>query len=332
MTPPTTPSVSVIVPVYNDPAGLRACLAALERQTYPRECFEVIAVDNGSDEPVDTVVADFPGVRLAVESRPGPYAARNTGIALARGDVLAFTDADCVPAPTWIAHGVREIVSAAGCELVAGRIEQSFCAPTRPTAVELWAGLNCFDQRRNVDVGRFGATGNMFVLRDVVEQVGVFPEVLSGGDVILGRRISAAGHRLRYADDACVVHPAPRSYRHAFWRAIRFVRRNREFAALEIPEAPGLPHYVTVDLAAFVRLVRTTWRDGRVSRTWDRLRVTGVVLFLHCVATVEHWRLRLGRAPRNRRTGNPGAASARVDSGTGLDAAPQCGRRRGAPR
>jgi glycosyltransferase involved in cell wall biosynthesis len=303
MTLPNIPSVSVIVPVYNDPTGLRACLAGLERQTYPRERFEVIAVDNGSDEPVEHVVANFPGVRLAVESRPGPYAARNTGIALARGAVLAFTDADCVPTPTWITHGVREIVSTDGCGLVAGRIEQSFRVPKRPTAVELWARLNCFDQRRNVEVGRFGATGNMFVVRDVVERVGVFPEVFSGGDVILGRRISAAGYWLRYADGACVVHPAPRSYRQAFWRVVRFVGRNREFAGREIPEAPALPHYVTLDLSAFVRLVRMNWTDRRLSRTRDRLRVMGVVLFLHGAATVEHWRLRLGRAPRNRRTG-----------------------------
>jgi glycosyltransferase involved in cell wall biosynthesis len=293
----------VIVPVYNDPDGLRTCLAALERQTYPRERVEVIAVDNGSDRPIPRVVAEFPGVTLAVEPRPGPYAARNAGIALARGDVLAFTDADCVPAPTWIAHGVREIVSVPGCGLVAGRIVQSFRCPERPTAVELWAGLNCFDQERNVALARFGATGNLFVFRHVLESVGVFPTVFSGGDVIVGRRISAAGYRLRYAESACVVHPATRSYRQAFWRIVRFVGRQREFVERGLAETPGPPPYVARNLRDLGRLARANWSDRRLPRTSDRLRVLGVLLFVYGTAAVEGWRLRCGLAPRHRRTG-----------------------------
>ncbi|NJR70570.1 MAG: glycosyltransferase family 2 protein [Synechococcales cyanobacterium CRU_2_2] len=79
--------VSVIVPVYNDPQGLRRCLAQLEQQTYPRDRFEVIVVDNDSDPvaEIQGVVAQFAQARYVYEAVPGSYAARNRGIQVARG-------------------------------------------------------------------------------------------------------------------------------------------------------------------------------------------------------------------------------------------------------
>src|ERR1041384_5139232 len=93
--------VSVIVPVWNDAERLGHCLHALEKQTYPAESYEVIVVDNGSTDSVACLVAAYGRARLVSEQRPGSYAARNTGLNLARGQVIAFTDADCLPAPDW---------------------------------------------------------------------------------------------------------------------------------------------------------------------------------------------------------------------------------------
>ena len=53
----STPFVSVIIPVYNDPERLKTCLQALEEQTYPKSAYEVIVVDNGSDESIEPLVA-----------------------------------------------------------------------------------------------------------------------------------------------------------------------------------------------------------------------------------------------------------------------------------
>ena len=92
--------VSVIIPVYNDLKLLSTCLECLDRQTYPKTRFEVLVVDNGSDLPVQPIVSRYSNVKLEKESMPGSYAARNRGIAAARGEILAFTDADCRPSPT----------------------------------------------------------------------------------------------------------------------------------------------------------------------------------------------------------------------------------------
>src|SRR4051812_27832091 len=98
----TPPFVSVIVPVFNQSEPLRACLRALNGQTSPRARFEVIVVDNGSTDPVSVPTGSHSTVRVEGESKPGSYAARNRGVAIARGSVIAFTDADCVPAADWV--------------------------------------------------------------------------------------------------------------------------------------------------------------------------------------------------------------------------------------
>jgi cellulose synthase/poly-beta-1,6-N-acetylglucosamine synthase-like glycosyltransferase len=92
--------LSIIVPVRNGAQTLSDCLTALERQTLPREQFEIIVVDDGStDESAE--VARRAGVTVASLTASGPAAARNHGARLACGELLFFTDADCVPAPDW---------------------------------------------------------------------------------------------------------------------------------------------------------------------------------------------------------------------------------------
>ncbi len=77
--------VSVIIPVYNELIRLKTCLQALEDQTYPKHAYEVIVVDNGSDEDIKTIVAGFNQVKQSYEAQPGSYAARNKRLSLAQG-------------------------------------------------------------------------------------------------------------------------------------------------------------------------------------------------------------------------------------------------------
>jgi glycosyltransferase involved in cell wall biosynthesis len=108
---------SVIVPTRNRPSQLRACLAALTCQEFPRDCFEVIVVDDGSELPL----AEIPHVRLLRQPHRGPAMARNTGAAQARGRWLAFTDDDCLPVPTWLAALAARLTAHPEC-LVGGPV------------------------------------------------------------------------------------------------------------------------------------------------------------------------------------------------------------------
>ncbi|MBO1348747.1 MAG: glycosyltransferase family 2 protein [Hormoscilla sp. GUM202] len=103
--------VSVIIPVYNDAEPLRTCLECLENQTYPKESYEVIVVDNASQSDTASVVNEFSQAMITYEKKPGSYAARNKGISVAKGEIIAFTDADCIPAADWIEKGVEKEVA-----------------------------------------------------------------------------------------------------------------------------------------------------------------------------------------------------------------------------
>lgn len=216
--------VSVIVPVFNDSVRLALCLQALEKQTYPRERYEVIVVDNASDEDIKSVIEQFDQAKFAFEEQPGSYVARNKGISLAKGEVIAFTDADCIPQPDWIERGVVSLQNVSDCGLVAGRIDLFFQDPSNPTAVELYESIEMnFSQAVNVEQDHFGVTANLFTFKSVLDKVGYFDSTLkSGGDREWGERVFEAGYRQIYANDALVTHPARHSFPQLHKRIARF--------------------------------------------------------------------------------------------------------------
>jgi hypothetical protein len=92
--------VSVVVPFYNAERSVEDCIAALRAQTLAPPRYEIIMVDNNSTDGSADLVRKYPDVRLLSEEKQGSYAARNRGVAAARGAIVAFTDADCRPAST----------------------------------------------------------------------------------------------------------------------------------------------------------------------------------------------------------------------------------------
>src|SRR6188472_3304227 len=104
-----TPSVSVVVCSYNGAATLRACLESLGKIDYPK--FEIILVDDGSTDNTAQIAAGFPDVRYVHQPNRGLSVARNTGAAAARGEVLAYTDADCMADIDWLYYLIGTLTS-----------------------------------------------------------------------------------------------------------------------------------------------------------------------------------------------------------------------------
>lgn len=225
-----TPRVSVIIPVYRDWATLARCLDALAAQTLPAAEFEVLVVSNEPDPPAPLART---GVRLLHEPRGHSYAARNGGLAAARGAILAFTDADCRPDADWLAAGAAALART-GADLVAGRIRVE--SETQGPAVDYEAAF-AFRQDDNVRHGH-AATANLFVHRRVFERVGPFDAALqSGGDFEFCQRAVRAGCRLDYAASAVVGHPARDSLA-ALLRKNRRVAGGYRQSELERPDRP----------------------------------------------------------------------------------------------
>lgn len=201
-------ALSVIVPVRDAAATLGDCLDGLAVQQLTGVDIEVIVVDNGSQDGTPQLAREHPlQPRVITESRPGSYAARNAGLAVAQGEAVAFTDGDCYPNPTWLASGLRALQTA---DLVAGRVRPRLSSA--PTRWERFDAGHHVDQRKYVEVLGFGATANLFVRREVFDRVGVFDGTLrSGGDREFCNRATAAGFRLAYAGDAEVTHRSRRT-------------------------------------------------------------------------------------------------------------------------
>jgi glycosyltransferase involved in cell wall biosynthesis len=112
-------TITVVIPFYNVDRYIEKCIQALLAQTYPAELFDVIMVDNNSTDHSAAIVRQYPGIRLVSERKQGAYAARNRGIAEAMGDIIAFTDPDCVPDGDWLKE-IDSAMGGAGVRVVVG--------------------------------------------------------------------------------------------------------------------------------------------------------------------------------------------------------------------
>lgn len=203
------PIVSVIVPTYRDWARLTKCLDALSVQTYPPHLFEVLVINNDPDDAVPPSFSVMQSnVQILSQERPGSYAARNLGVIQSRGQIVAFTDSDCVPMPDWIERAVACLAN--GADRVAGRVEL-FYRSEMLTWAEIYEKAFAFNQKISAQYG-CSVTANMVTWKKHFDTVGLFNEsLLSGGDNEWGRRASGLGIRVAYAEDVCVKHPARHS-------------------------------------------------------------------------------------------------------------------------
>ena len=252
--------VSIIIPAFNAERTLAECLTACFNQTHP-DC-EIIVVDDGStDRTPDIAVGTPPGIcggcptfdsslppscgagvspaqvgSVSVRARPcssvlclrqpnkGPAAARNLGAAHASGDILAFTDSDCVPRPDWIERLIegftQGVVGVGGTYAIAN--PDSLLARMLHEEIAARHELS----RDNVD---FLGSFNVAYLRSAFESAGGFDESFSKAsaeDNDLSYRLIDAGGRLRFRPDAVVAHYHPTRLwpylrtqaRHGYWR------------------------------------------------------------------------------------------------------------------
>lgn len=286
--------VSVIIPVFNDTERLQTCLAALERQTYLSNLYEVVVVDNGSDD-FQAVDSRFSHVLTTSESYPSSYAARNQGISLAKGDVIAFTDADCIPACDWIEKGVANLLRVPNCGLVAGKIELFFKNSNQPTAVESYESMRYLLQKEYIEKYRFGATANLWTLRSVIDHVGVFdPKLKSSGDVEWGERVFAAGYQQIYADDTCVAHPARHSLGQLTQQLIRRVGGECDLKRKKGYSFIGFMIDLIKDLKPPLKSIYCVFFDEKISGLKQKSQIVYIMLLTKYIKALERVRLQLG--------------------------------------
>jgi glycosyltransferase involved in cell wall biosynthesis len=294
---PFTPSVSVIIPVYNGADTIAACLQSLLEQTYPADAYEIIVVENGSTDDTTQIVERFP-VRLFYSDRRGPAAARNLGLTRSDADIVAFTDADCIADPNWLTELIKPYadptIGGVGGTILA-------CHHADLTAVERFSAehppLVNFVSGENEFLPHL-YTANASYRRDLVNRVGGFnPNLVTAEDVDFAWRFQLqAVAELCYAPDAVICHyhrSTPSSlaqqYRQygfgeilldTMYRQCPGYPRGRWYQLRRIlGQMAALPRYVLSATLRQVRLVtgRATPFQAAVPRLWFLIEGSNII-------------------------------------------------------
>jgi glycosyltransferase involved in cell wall biosynthesis len=209
---------SVIIPTYNRPRQLAACLQSLTQLDYPRDHFEVIVVDDGSIEPMDPVadpVQTILNLTLLRQANGGPARARNAGAAIAQGQYLVFTDDDCQPASLWL-RSLETKLQTQPEALVGGHTINALPDNLFSTASQMLVDY-LYNAR---PLPSFFASNNFAMAAEQFRQLGGFDTsfpLAAGEDREFCDRWIHQGYSMSYAAEAVVYHAHPMTLK-SFWQ------------------------------------------------------------------------------------------------------------------
>lgn len=228
-------TISVVVPVFNGEEDLPELMDCLKSQTYPPEQVEYIIVDNNSRDRTNAILTAaaeanntlFPLKPQRETQIQSSYAARNRGIQAAKGEIIAFTDADCRPEPDWLLNLIKPFAKPE-VGIVAGEIT----AYPGSTLLEKYAQRKDILSQKHTLANSFcpyGQTANLALRRQVLSEIGLFrPYLTTGGDADLCWRVLRQTQwQLEFAPDAIVKHRHRRTIKElqSQWR--RYGESNR---------------------------------------------------------------------------------------------------------
>lgn len=218
------PRVTVIAPVLDERETIRSLIESLLAQTRPPD--QIVVGDGGSTDGTREILTELEGahpILRVVEGAGGISENRNAAIAAADGEIIACTDAGCLPEPDWLAQLTAPFADGAGW--VAG-----IYRPEGATLAATCAGLVIMSVPDEVDPREFIPAGNsQAFLKEAWAQVGGFPEgMVAAEDTLFGERLRAAGYQPVFRPQAVVRWDPPPSLGAMVRKAIRWGRADGE--------------------------------------------------------------------------------------------------------
>ncbi len=223
------PRVSLIIPTHNRRDELAELLSCLEKQTLPRNQFEIIVVDDGSDDDTLTCLKNLVNkgknnLYFFYQKNMGPGAARNQAMLMARAPVFAFTDTDCRPFPSWLEELLRmfsekDVGAVGGAEEIqAGDSALMHAIHFCMTSSFTTGGMRGKKGRKLARY--YPRTFNMAISRKAFRETGGFKPLYHGEDIELSFRIKKAGFNICYNEDAKVYHKRRCSIKQFFFQVL----------------------------------------------------------------------------------------------------------------
>ena len=287
--------VSIVIPAFNAERTIGPCIESLMALDFAKDRYEIIVVNNGSSDGTGRIIDRYPvtGIR---EPKKGPAAARNAGIRMAGGKIIAFTDADCVADRNWL----KELLVMAAEEEIGCFVGEFAGQPDRRIVARYYSDRALISQRKLLFDAHPGAAGGNIAYRSTVfDAVGMFDEsFLKGEDGEMYRRMDRHGRfSTCYNQKAVVYHRHPASVRHLLSRSYgegTGVSKLRLKHAADFPlRKTSVVHYIKIlaaTLAGFtlcpLRTIRyresgMPWRKSFAYPLFDKARsiafVTGIL-------------------------------------------------------
>ena len=204
----TPAEISVVVPFFNSGRTLAACIDSLLAQEGITVPYEILLVDNRSQDDSAEIAGRYPEVMLLAESEPGAYAARNTAIRRATGSVIALTDADCVVDRDWL----RQILEGLQDPRTAALIGHCRYPPEASWPLHLLGAYENAKARYVVEqcppANHFAYANNMAVRAEVFAELGLFETWPRAADSELVHRLATRRPdlRFRFLDTMRITH------------------------------------------------------------------------------------------------------------------------------
>jgi O-antigen biosynthesis protein len=271
------PFVSVVICTHQRAFQLRRCLEATYQLEYPS--FEIVVVDNSpEDDSTSSTVRDFSRVRYAVERRLGLSRARNHGLSISNGEIIAFLDDDALPHPDWLRQIVGEFRDAQ-VMAVAGRVIPVAGQQGSGEAGRLRGSYRGGESRRIVgranedwyvqaNFGALGIGANMAFRRAVLKawngfdvRLGRGTPLYVGEDTFAFSEIIRAGFSVVYAPTAIVEHPFAPPEEDLVQRRLRTRSAFTAYLSFLLLEEPAQAFQVLRHLFQRVLGARIEWRE-----------------------------------------------------------------------
>lgn len=268
-------AASVVIPAYQSADTIAETIEACLNQDYPN--VEVIVVDDGSTDETAQIVQAYP-VHYIHQKNAGPATARNLGWIATSGDIVCFTDADCIPARDWVSNLMAEYTA----DDIAG-VGGTYDIVNRGSL--LAACIHEEIVERHLAMPRYVnylGSFNVSYRRTILEQAGGFDtsyRVASGEDNDLAYRVIKLGHKLVFTTKAQVAHHHPENLfrylksqsQHGYWR-MKLYRHHPDMSRGDVYGGPL--DFVQPPLCACTLVI------APLALAWSALRIPLALLML----------------------------------------------------
>ncbi len=219
------PYVSIVIPVLNGARHINSCLKSLTQLEYPENNFEILVVDNGSTDGTIEIIRAFqtsnPQIKLHSEKVQNSYVARNLGVMNAKGQIIAFTDVDCIVDKNWLINLVkgfsRSLVGGVAGEILPGDVDsliERYCAK---------AGIVSQKATMDSEFLPYPQTANVAYRKKLFDRIGNFNRIISCGDADFAWRVRLeTDYKIVYAPDAILFHRHRQSLKGLFKQQFKY--------------------------------------------------------------------------------------------------------------